>query len=113
MKPTLTTRLVATFKAISMLFIIGLLGTQLSEAATYYVAQNGSWSNSCAQAQSLGTPLASIAVGVQCLSPGDTLIVREGVYSEIIGSFMYIPSGTRDYPITIMSYPGEKVTMEA
>ena len=48
MKPTLTTRLVATFKAIAMLFIVGFLGTQFSEAATYYVAQNGSWSNTCA-----------------------------------------------------------------
>jgi len=96
-----------------MLFIVGLLGTQFSEAATYYVARYGSESNTCAQAQSLATPLARIGVGVQCLSPGDTLMVREGVYSEIIGSFMYIPSGTRDNPITIMSYPGEKVTMEA
>jgi hypothetical protein len=96
-----------------MLSIIGLFGTQFSEAATYYVAPYGSESNTCAQAQSLATPVARIGVGVQCLSPGDTLMVREGVYSEMIGSFMYIPSGTRDNPITIMSYPGEKVTMEA
>src|SRR5262245_30451888 len=88
-----TLRLAIT-KMIGMLLGIGSFGAHLSEAATYYVGKNGSEDYSCRQAQSPETPILRFAVGIQCLRPGDTLIVGGGTYSELVGPVMYIPSGT-------------------
>jgi len=94
-----------------MLFVLELV-SQVSEAATYYVGKNGSESYSCWQAQSPETPVLRVGVGIQCLNPGDTLMVGGGTYFEMIGPFMYIPSGTPDAPITIMANPGETVVLQ-
>jgi parallel beta-helix repeat protein len=98
--------------AIFILFGLILVGAQSVRAATYYVSSNGSENYSCSQAQSRSTPLARIAVGIQCLRPGDTLIVGAGIYFEMIGNFMYIPSGTANNPITIMANPGDSVVIK-
>src|SRR5215475_10780059 len=102
-----------TAKLLLFLFLILSLGAQASNAATYYVGKNGSYNYSCQQAQSTTTPLRSVAVGIQCLSPGDTLIVGAGTYREIIGPPMWFPSGTVTDPITIMANPGDVVTLQA
>jgi hypothetical protein len=54
------------------------------QAATYYVDKNvGSDTNSCAQAMNPAGPKQTINSGISCLSAGDTLIVKAGIYDEI------------------------------
>jgi hypothetical protein len=84
-----------------LLVILFTMFPVLAHGATYYVAQTGSNSNSCASAQSQSTPKLTIDAGIGCLSGGDTLIVKSGVYSETIND--NIPSGSAGSPTTIRS----------
>jgi parallel beta-helix repeat protein len=87
-------------------------------AATYYVSLSGNDANSCADAQStsVSRQKRSIAAGVACLAPGDTLYIRGGTYTgsnNVIDSEAFmVPSGTSPSAvITISGYPGEMVTI--
>jgi len=88
-----------------------LLGVaERTEAATYYVATSGLDSLTCAQAQSIDTPMGSIAGGIGCLTAGDTLLVRGGTYNEAI--YNLVPSGTSwADTVRVAAYPGEVVWM--
>jgi parallel beta-helix repeat protein len=78
--------------------------------ATYYVSKSGNDGNSCAQAQSPSGSKQSIASGLDCLTAGDTLLVRAGIYDESIHNT--VPSGTSWGAVTrIAAYSGEKVTL--
>lgn len=100
-------------------FLLGLsmlsifIGTISVEAATYYVATNGSDSVTCAKATNISTPKRTINSGLDCPMPGDTLFIRAGTYAEAINSNQHtIPTGTSwNAPVTIASYPGESVTL--
>src|SRR5262245_12852650 len=73
-------------------------------SATYYVAASGSDSSSCQQAQSASTPKATFASAGACLLPGDTLLVRGGVYSQGLNNA--IPSGSSwAQPVRVAAYP--------
>jgi Right handed beta helix region len=65
-----------------------------ADAATYYVGKSGSDGNSCATAQSSTSTnrKQTIAAGISCLSPGDTLIIGAGTYSERINNT--VPAGS-------------------
>src|SRR5262245_20500249 len=65
-----------------------------AEAATYYVGKSGSDGNSCATAQSSTSTnrKQTIAAGISCLSPGDTLIIGTGTYTEQINNT--VPAGS-------------------
>jgi parallel beta-helix repeat protein len=95
-----------------------LLGTSAhADAATYYVALTGSDSNTCPSAQNTSRPKQTIAAGVTCLNPGDTLYVRGGTYtgsSNVIDSARFtVPSGTSwSSAITIAGHPGETVVIQ-
>lgn len=89
------------------------------QAATYYVSQQGSDSNSCDAAQ--GTARTehknTIAAALECLSTGDVLYIHEGTYTglnNVIDSQRFtVPSGTSfSEAITIAGYPGETVTLQ-
>jgi parallel beta-helix repeat protein len=89
------------------------------EAATFYVSQSGNDANSCNSAQSASpsSHKLTIAAGVACLSAGDTLFIRGGVYtggSNVIDSQTFpVPRGTSwSAPVTISGYPGESVTLQ-
>jgi hypothetical protein len=58
-----------------------------AHAATFYVATTGSNAVTCAQAQSRSTPRRTINQGIACLRSGDTLIVGNGTYDEIITDY--------------------------
>src|SRR5713101_8436952 len=73
----------------------------LAHGATYYVAKTGSDSNSCGSAQSQSTPKLTINAGAGCLSAGDTLIVRSGVYAEVLDNS--VPSGSAGSPTIVRS----------
>lgn len=77
---------------------------------TYYVGKTGSDANSCATAQNPATPKLTIGAGLGCLAPGDTLLIRAGLYAEALDN--NIPPGTSwAAPVTVATYPGEEVTV--
>jgi parallel beta-helix repeat protein len=89
-----------------LVLIGGVLGTKASEAATYYVAQNGNDENPGTLAQ----PFRTLAKGVSAMSGGDTLYIRQGTY--ITANANDIPSGSSWTSATkIASYPGETATI--
>src|SRR5262249_15824930 len=73
-----------------------------------YTAKYGSDSYDCAQAQSLATPKQTINEGLNCLSGGDTLLIRAGTYDEGIDTVngSNLPSGpSPENPTTIAAFP--------
>ena len=108
---------------IIMAVVIGVFSvTHSGEAAgdTYYVAQNGSDENSCARARDINTPKRNIMGsngGIACMqSPGDTLLIREGIYPETINNNTApysLPSGTDwNNTFTVAAYSGETVVIQ-
>lgn len=71
-----------------------------SHAATRYVSTTGSDGNS----GSFNFPYKTISHAVDRASPGDTIFVRGGVYSELVEIF---DSGTAGSPIIVENYNGE------
>jgi hypothetical protein len=90
--------------------ISGTTGT----GKNYYVAKNGSNSNSCTQAQNESTPKLTITAGIACLSPGDTLQVKAGNYPELISTnISTIPTGTSySNATTIQGFGSDLVTVK-
>jgi putative cell wall-binding protein len=72
---------------------------------TYYVSAKGNDKNE----GSIDKPFRTIKQGVKKLEPGDTLVIREGVYHEAIE--IYKKSGSSNAWYTIKGYPGENVVM--
>ena len=72
--------------------------------STYYVATNGS----DAAEGSLGAPFRTIQQAAQRAEPGDTVLVRGGVYRETVTPAR---SGTSSARITYKPYNGERVTV--
>ena len=77
------------------------LVTTIATAVEFYVAPNGNNTNPGTKEK----PFATIQAGVNQLQPGDTLLVRAGIYRETI---VFPRSGTAEKPITVKPYPGEK-----
>jgi parallel beta-helix repeat protein len=79
-----------------------LVHAQKGEAATYYVATDGSDSNPGTEAR----PFQTLGGSVGKLGPGDTLYVKNGTYTGSL-SLIGWPSGTSwDNPVTLAAYPG-------
>jgi parallel beta-helix repeat protein len=76
-----------------------LLGAQLVDAATYYVATTGSDANSGSEA----SPFQTINRGVKALVSGDTLFINSGVYAEELKN--PLPSGLSASRPTKMTGP--------
>lgn len=97
------------------LFVCLILQTTLflptfSYAATYYASTNGNDGNNGSQA----TPFRTIQYSLGRLGAGDTLLMRGGIYSEMLESHngTNFPSGTSwANPVTVAAFPGEKVTL--
>ncbi len=68
----------------------------LFQGATYYVAPDGNDE----QAGSAKAPFRTLARAEREVGPGDTVIVRDGVYHLGPGGFVTRKSGTADAPIT-------------
>ncbi|MBI5549072.1 MAG: hypothetical protein HY901_34745 [Deltaproteobacteria bacterium] len=66
-----------------LLAALGVLGgVAPARAASFYLALSGNDSHPCAASQSVATPKATFASAWNCLSPGDTLLVGDGVYNQ-------------------------------
>ena len=98
-----------------IVLMLWLLLPRLSDAATYYVAKTCTGggacltTTSCTQAQTLGTARLTINSGAACLSGGDTLLIGNGTYIEMINnadSTTNIPSGTAPARTTIRAKDG-------
>src|SRR5262249_8211063 len=68
----------------------------------YYVGKDGSDSNGWEKPRDSSTPKLTINAGVSCLNGGDTLIVKNGTYEEVIEA-KNIPSGTSGAPTVVES----------
>lgn len=97
---------------VRVLLALTLVGS--ADAATYYVAPSasgGNASNSCATAQTIGTPKLTLGGStgvVPCASAGDTIIMRGGTYVENFRSGNQTTrSGTSGNPITLKNQGGE------
>jgi parallel beta helix pectate lyase-like protein len=100
------------FFILSLIFITGLslwlVSASEAAAATYYASLSGNDENSCflaTTASDMSKAKRSITNAVDCLSPGDTLLVREGVYPSTRVSNVI---GNDSAWITIKNYPGER-----
>lgn len=75
---------------------------------TYYVAQTPSASDE--NDGSLSAPFLSLKKAAETAKAGDTVIIREGVYREVLEPKN---NGTASKPITFKAKDGEKVTISA
>jgi hypothetical protein len=102
----ITSHYMPLFRRIALVMTVSVLVSS-AQAATYFVATNGLDTN-------LGTDLAAPCQTIQHTSgklvAGDTLLIRGGVYHEMV-----IPagSGTSTAPITFAAYSNEVVTIDA
>jgi len=88
---------------------LGLPGLSNGQTAmrTYYASLAGNDANS-GLGPAPGTALRTIRAAVDKAAPGDTVLVRAGVYRETV---TFPRSGTADAPITVKPYKGDKVTV--
>ena len=101
-------------KPLALLGIVFCLFATTVKAATYYVGQaDGNDSRSCLQAMDPHTPRKTIKAGAACLTGGDTLSIRAGIYPETLrnikGQPKVVPSGLSNSQRTVIKgYPGER-----
>lgn len=79
----------------------------IAESATYYVAKNGSDSNSGTEV----APFLTITKAVSLIQAGDTVLVKTGTYEESIPEITV--SGTANAPITFKTYGDGEVIIQA
>ena len=94
------------FTLASCLILI-LLWALPIEAATFYVATNGSDANPGTAA----LPFRTMYRAGSAMRAGDVVVLRAGIYQEaVVNNF---PSGTSwDLPTRVMAYPNEQVTLQ-
>jgi parallel beta-helix repeat protein len=95
-----------------ILALICIVTAESGYSATYYVSTGASDSNTCVQAQSLSTGKQTIGAGIGCLTPGDTLYIKGGTYSEFIKLSSFGGTSFDTGIITISAYPGDLVTVK-
>jgi Right handed beta helix region len=87
-----------------------------TDAATYYVATNGT-TRDCTAIQNINTPASSILAAIECAndSTGNIVEIRQGTYDETLdhkNSPSDWPRGTSwSNPAIIRAFPGEIVTL--
>ena len=92
------------------LVLCGPLAKAQSIAAVYYTSTRGSDASSCEAAKSVATPKRTIGGGLDCVRPGDRVIVKAGTYPEEITN---PPGGTSwQAPVTVAAAPGETVVVQ-
>ena len=70
-------------------------------AEEFHLAPTGNDANPGTEAK----PLATLQAGVNKLQPGDTLLIRGGIYRETV---TFPRSGTAENPITVTAAPGRR-----
>ena len=85
-----------------LIFLFFVFTSNLLFGATYFVSKDGNDSNN----GSLSSPFKTVGKGIEKLSAGDTLYIREGVYKERL--WVENINGTENAPILISGYTNEK-----
>ncbi|MFM7099804.1 MAG: right-handed parallel beta-helix repeat-containing protein, partial [Verrucomicrobiota bacterium] len=88
-----------------ILGLIGLFVASSLPAATFHVATNGSDSHP----GSLTQPFATFNRAVSAVAPGDTVLVRGGVYAQTVNLWA---QGTSFARVVFQSYPGETAILD-
>jgi len=88
-----------------MLTIATFLTAPAVEARTYYVATSGNDNHSGSEAE----PLRTIQKAADLARAEDTILVRDGVYSEAV---VLRFSGQKGKPIVLKHYPGERPVIQ-
>jgi surface-anchored protein len=83
--------------------------TVVIPAADYYVSPDGSDRN---DGRTIDTPFKTIRKAASVVQPGDTVMLRGGVYNEYNVIDAWRRSGEPGKPITFMSYPGERAIVD-
>lgn len=86
---------------VQLILFFLLLVPVSANATTYYVATNGSNSNS---GTTESTPFLTVAHCVSIMVAGDTCLVKNGTYNE--GVIRFGRSGTQAAPIRLAAFPG-------
>jgi hypothetical protein len=94
----------ATNPSLTATATVTLLETAPS-GTTYYVATTGSDTNP----GTINAPFATIQHAAGIAGPGDTVLVRGGVYNQLVS---LTRSGAESTPITFATYPGETATLD-
>ncbi len=97
--------------SVCMVLLGALILPTLSYAATFYASTNGDDGNPGSQA----SPFRTIKSSLGRLLAGDKLLIRGGIYSEMLESHngTNFPSGTSwANPVTVAVFPGEKVILK-
>jgi len=84
-----------------------LVACQCVMGASYHVSPNGSNANSGIEPEP-NKALRTIQAGVNILQPGDTLLIRGGVYRETV---TFSCSGVPGRPITVRPFQNDKVVI--
>ncbi len=92
----------------NLLFILILIISFPAKADNYYVATNGSDSNS---GTSLSEPFKSIAKAVGIAVAGDIIYVRGGTYSNSV-TISLTKNGSENAPITLKGYENERPLLD-
>jgi hypothetical protein len=79
-----------------------LLGAQLVDAATYYVATTG---NDTTGTGAIGAPFRTLPKALSVMGPGDTVFLRGGTYST--PTAFTVPCGAPNLPLSIRNYQTE------
>jgi len=74
-------------------------------ASSYYVSTLGDDGND----GSVGAPWGTIAHALEQAAPGDSVILREGVFNQQVET---VRAGEHDAPITVMSYGAERAIID-
>jgi autotransporter-associated beta strand protein len=88
-----------------VVMLLGLAG-EIRAGVVYHVDNGGSDAASGAET----APLRTIAQALIRAQPGDQILLRKGVYREILVANR---SGTENAPIVIANYPGERAVVSA
>ena len=78
-----------------------------ANAATYYVSPGGNDAHTGLGPEN-DKAMKTIQAALNRLEPGDTLVIRGGVYRETV---VFPKSGTSQKPLTVQNYNGEKVVV--
>jgi hypothetical protein len=90
----------------ALLVLMGSIGTPAANAATYFVATNGSDANAGTK---LASPFQTIQHAAAITVAGDICWIRAGVYRETLAP---TNSGISGAPITFAAYSNESVTLD-
>lgn len=99
-------RKIVSFATLCILSLSFIVAPNSAFATTYYVAKNGSDLNPGTEVE----PWRTIQKAAQTLKPGDTVLIRQGVYEEKVTPAR---SGTKDNYITYRNHDSEAVVIDA